>query len=1476
MPLSRYKIRNEFSLADPELYRSADKDDPEFLLEGVAMAGLVGVLRQLGDLAEFAAEIFHDLHEEVLATAARGHSLSIRVQQLEADFPSIEKALISQTNHSLFFYSPGTDWHPNIHMEQNLVTQGDLPRFVMDSYEECRGPPRLFLLDKFDIAGAGACLKRYTDPSFFKEGASSFEMTNSDFHREKRTRKAKKKGPRGRNGEAPEALPTPHVKQKLHQLFMEEEHFENGNNDSVRRVKLKRRLNGFPFDSKTGKSYMEKFSSTPSPEHKVVDEASLDSLHLKLASSSAYQTKLDYIGTRKASGDEEATHSHITPSQSPSPPLSEDNDALKQLNNAPYEAVTDDGVLATSTFSHSFELGDNLSSFRKLATRNEMYTDRGDRTNCYHSDDAGSEIENYVDALASMDSDLDTGFELRARAHSRALDSEKHLTTHHDQIRTRSSDSQSMGKSTLSDDANSVLKVEESSFSSGSSRTSHITIAPSEAHAGNMTDIREIHMCYSPVDLRSEGERFASPQLSEHAFYNTSTDLVPLSTSSLLDCSVNPGIAKGGNVMREDALVKQTTSEILSHLDEDQYDSIGVAETGATPHRTASASIDFDNSGQTVGDLPPIASGEKRLLSEIHTADLNEKNNIACSTNQSDVPYDNGDDFPAHLPVNVHNGDLSNNFYSTSNPFIPQKRGELWSTENKYLDMLVGELLSSEEDTNCLDNLSHRSTSNKDGYFPSSYAINYSTNEVNGDVNIAHGASVHLPNIMEASLEEEHVTHDFHIASKDETAKDYCTGIGEGHLCSPNLLMVQTEKVPLDSASKIETNHTTSVKLGETLVSEEKNAEDTCSTLVDGNISPLNLSIMPTTPQLIEMSSSIPALDTRKSIISQSVQAHLDVALNLENAEKTVNITPGPNSTVRKTSLLSPDSTSGEDPGALDEVAHTISSLNSNEIDVYHHFQPDALMLDHNKTRPIQQQESPIHCPLPRFSAQDNHEGSLHLPGYDSVKGNVLLTINQIEEPFDSSSKSMIGSIPSQPSELSIFPHDNHYINLFEQYSNPSTCISPGVGLPLGADQTNLEEMPPLPPLPPVQWRMGKSPRASPRERELTQTETGFFSSLPSKFDQAIEPLEKSPLSAITDEAPPSVYQYGAVSHGSFPLPMSNEEFDDNGKDKIKFPTRMPPVNSFSQDIPVDKSCTLSFATSSEEFLQPAEEVIKDAHLNGKELEEDLKSSGGELETYHRLGPLVSPQDSASVGSSRISDNDGSTSLEESTATDKESMQVVPDHPEVAQPELQSSTETGLDVLKLDKASEILEENVYRHETVILENESTKAEQVTPEINSKESECENGSVRLQEKPVRNATLRSALEANFRNPLHRKPNLEGDIIWPAVEDGAVNESKKVKLPRTRSPLIDAVAAHDKSKMKKVVDRDKSPLQKAGERDTLLEEIRSKSFSLKPTVITRPTVQFPQTNLRVAAILERAKTIRQAFAGSDEEDDEDSWD
>lgn len=43
----------------------------------------------------------------------------------------------------------GLEWHPRIRNERNHFIYNDLPRFIMDSYEECRDPPRLHVLDKY-------------------------------------------------------------------------------------------------------------------------------------------------------------------------------------------------------------------------------------------------------------------------------------------------------------------------------------------------------------------------------------------------------------------------------------------------------------------------------------------------------------------------------------------------------------------------------------------------------------------------------------------------------------------------------------------------------------------------------------------------------------------------------------------------------------------------------------------------------------------------------------------------------------------------------------------------------------------------------------------------------------------------------------------------------------------------------------------------------------------------------------------------------------------------------------------------------------------------------------------------------------------------------------------------------------------------------------------------------------------------------
>ncbi|KAG6521080.1 hypothetical protein ZIOFF_018146 [Zingiber officinale] len=196
MPLVRLGVGNEYGLGEPGLYKkSLRKEDPKAILDGVTVAGLVGILRQLGDLAEFAADVFHDLHEQITATAGRSRKMMAQVRNIESSIPSIEKVIKGQTSHIHFAYIAGSDWHTHIPHGQNLLLSSELPHFMMDSYEECRDPPRLFLLDKFDHSGTGACLKRYSDPSYFKRvwAASHTEGAKNDL-KEKKVEKFKRKG----------------------------------------------------------------------------------------------------------------------------------------------------------------------------------------------------------------------------------------------------------------------------------------------------------------------------------------------------------------------------------------------------------------------------------------------------------------------------------------------------------------------------------------------------------------------------------------------------------------------------------------------------------------------------------------------------------------------------------------------------------------------------------------------------------------------------------------------------------------------------------------------------------------------------------------------------------------------------------------------------------------------------------------------------------------------------------------------------------------------------------------------------------------------------------------------------------------------------------------------------------------------------------------------------------------------------------
>ncbi|KAJ8549483.1 hypothetical protein K7X08_033190 [Anisodus acutangulus] len=217
MPLVRTTVRNVYGLGTPELYRDADKDDPKAVFDGVTVAGLVGILRQLGDLAEFAAEVFHGLQEQVMVTSSRSNKLVARVKKIEASLSPLEKSVLAQQSHLHFAYTAGSNWHARIRIEQNHFIYNDLPRFIMDSYEECCGPPRLHLLDKFDPGGPGSCLKRYSDPTFFKRASvGSDEEYIAKVLKEKKGQKFKKKRSWRKNGEVSRSASMPNYGSRTH------------------------------------------------------------------------------------------------------------------------------------------------------------------------------------------------------------------------------------------------------------------------------------------------------------------------------------------------------------------------------------------------------------------------------------------------------------------------------------------------------------------------------------------------------------------------------------------------------------------------------------------------------------------------------------------------------------------------------------------------------------------------------------------------------------------------------------------------------------------------------------------------------------------------------------------------------------------------------------------------------------------------------------------------------------------------------------------------------------------------------------------------------------------------------------------------------------------------------------------------------------------------------------------------------------
>ncbi|KAK4483823.1 hypothetical protein RD792_011030 [Penstemon davidsonii] len=1648
MPMSRYEIRNEYSLADPELYRAADKDDPEALLEGVAMAGLVGVLRQLGDLAEFAAEIFHDLHEEVMATAARGHGLMVRVQQLESEVPFIEKAFLSQTDQSPFFYNAGVDWHPNVRMDQNLVTQGDLPRFIMDSYEECRGPPRLFLLDKFDVAGAGACLKRYTDPSFFKVETS--EMTSTDIQREKKIRKAKKKGPRLRNGETPEVLPTSNA--KLHQLFLEER-VENGVSNPARRVKLKRRLNGFPFDLKAGKSYMEKFLRTPSPEQNVLQEVSVSSSLSMLPIDDHNESGLEVIEVRPVSPDRESVRRKRNPQsvrRKRSPPPDSEEILLKPSMCEPNEVPRDDKIfevpnsyptMVTDEISSTI---DNVTGEKDIAVDGE--SKRESSITGYQSDDIASEIDNYVDAPSTMESEVDTDSEMRVkRDFTSSLIKTKPLVSDSNDVdlHTRSSYSQSSGEPTMSEDGNNSSKKESSSFSSSGSQSS----SAENPHLGNNlserfqsadaheTNIDNASSCHKTADEDFLLDQHPEPVISDYtstssvAIANHMSDFEQL-TSSLCSIDSIPTLAHSDS----EGFVRKNTirgpeDDVASALDNEERKKNLVIHTPSSPSVSVFASQSGDDSPRSLAEEHAVDRLDGENITSLHSEsdnlcqrdssiaisadllneddsnreDLNQVGGMPSSSNMCNVLSQKGNDTPEifptenpipgkwdhevpKLPGNFssdcpdidHNGDNTASLVSKGqdkSDELDKEDSNVFTDSSKHFSYIM-ETSHGEE----LDETSLVNAHNVDA------EEQCSNSSIDNQISLENLVSPHVENSPDcpgAVLD----AHEKDVISEEETT------LKETLLKTPKFceveglqgLEVTGEPFPKDSAAlgsscgtpenlegsagpldTVENDGITSVtrltgaEVAEHLGSADMKFMNEVHVLLDESESETDqLEIASTEPVVSDNANrnnvSLPAgpLDTVENDGSTSVtrSTGAEVTEHLGSADmKLMNevhvLLDESESETDQLEIASTEPVVSDNanrnnvslPVDLDKLVDE-SDSETDQLENGDMVPPEHAVFDNSNRNNISlpvdfkrsvEEHTPCSEDLHLDEVKDYKKcpsGSHEESGLVEEVVEIETTRSDLEKVFcnPNDNDHLKPEVPDNTLNMCLDLDVEHSLDLVDASSIQSQLETSCLDVEQESIQQNslriyVSDVPSLPinsnteetifqekfELPPNQLKLLDS----------SETGSGLSPLMPinpqqmlDQYDDKGENNSASMLSIVNSPSP-----------RSFPeLPgLSSNVNDVSGYPNDPLDSIFPPSNHFSETNQINL-----------DELPPLPPLPPVQWRMGK-LQQALFNTEGDIMKHELFPQVISPPTASTdavsssfeeMNHSLVQFTPGTASKEEKlehslssleanamyeTIQHQPTIENEPPQPTASTKDVKSLLEEGISSLiqiDLETISEIEKvehsssslESCGMNETVDLapniENELQKPTSSNSDVSSSLEETNHSLIHInpetaskEEKVQLNS---SSLEANaMHEPIDNPPKREdeqqkfvmpfsvSELKPPAEEDGVANGSRTVKLPWPRNPLIESVAALDKSKLRKVTERVIPEIQKVDERDSILEQIRAKSFNLKPAMASRPSIRGPRTNLKVAAILEKANAIRQAFAGSDE-DDEDNW-
>jgi len=244
---------------------------------------------------------------------------------------------------------------------------------------------------------------------------------------------------------------------RLHQLLLEER-IENGYSNPARLVKLKKRhLNGPSVEGKSGKSYMEKFLETPSPDYKMICETSIFPLPVKLTSDDTGEAGIKILEISSFSPLKKSTGRNENTCSSP-------NEQEFEINQFPEEVGETNGDLVMVKEQISAGVTDEMSfNDVKVSDETELAINEQKKIenslNRYHSDDVTSEVDNYMDALTTMESELETDDEYKPKRSFLKNQKVTDVNNKERRLQARFSGSQSFGDSSTSDD-NSPFKQE--------------------------------------------------------------------------------------------------------------------------------------------------------------------------------------------------------------------------------------------------------------------------------------------------------------------------------------------------------------------------------------------------------------------------------------------------------------------------------------------------------------------------------------------------------------------------------------------------------------------------------------------------------------------------------------------------------------------------------------------------------------------------------------------------------------------------------------------------------------------------------------------------------------------------------------------------------------------------------------------------------------------------------------------------------